>query len=188
MKTWNDFVAEYVELSDEKLAAISHKLEKVYLHKGDYFSEAAKVPNTVAYVLEGVLRGVYYTKKGDAITRCFIPEGSLSADYINFEAATTSTEYIEACTNCTLLVFSKKSWEQLSEQVVEWNEIKNKMVHQCMYQKSRKGPVISQDATARYEAFLENYPNLANRVPLSHIASYLGVTLQSLSRIRKNVR
>ncbi|HLP39257.1 MAG TPA: helix-turn-helix domain-containing protein, partial [Lacibacter sp.] len=69
-----------------------------------------------------------------------------------------------------------------------WDNIKNKMVQNCLYQKSRKGPVISQDATTRYLEFLENHPTLTNRVALSHIASYLGVTQQSLSRIRKNIK
>ncbi|WP_417361333.1 hypothetical protein [Galbibacter sp.] len=50
------------------------------------------------------------------------------------------------------------------------------MVQLSMYQKSRKGPVISQDATTRYLEFMENYPSLINRISLTYIATYLGVT------------
>src|SRR5690606_12256517 len=119
---------------------------------------------------------------------CFIPENNLVVDYTNFEADMASTEYLQACTDCRIMVFSKQDWEELSHTVVGWDNIKNKMVQKCMYQKSRKNPVISQDATTRYLDFLANYPTLANRVALSYIASYLGVTQQSLSRIRKNIR
>ncbi len=91
-------------------------------------------------------------------------------------------------TNCKLIVLSKQGWEELSRTIVGWDNIKNKMVQICMFQKTRKGPVISQDATTRYVEFLENHPSLANRIPLVYIASYLGVTEQSLSRIRKNIR
>jgi hypothetical protein len=52
----------------------------------------------------------------------------------------------------------------------------------------RINPLVSEDATTHYLEFLENYPGLANRIPLSYIASYLGITQQSLSRIRKNLR
>ena len=47
---------------------------------------------------------------------------------------------------------------------------------------------MSENATERYLSFLEQFPQLVNRVPLSYIASYLGITQQSLSRIRKNIR
>ena len=138
--------------------------------------------------MEGVIRGCYYNNKGEEITRCFVSEKSLVVDYINFQANAASSEYLQACTDCKLVVFSRQNWEELSRIIVDWDTIKNKMVHLCMYYKSRKGPVISQDATTRYLEFLENYPSLINRIPLAYIASYLGVTQQSLSRIRKNIR
>jgi len=47
---------------------------------------------------------------------------------------------------------------------------------------------VEQDATTRYLEFLENFPTLVNRIPLSYIASYLGITQPTLSRIRKNIR
>jgi len=85
------------------------------------------------------------------------------------------------------MVFSKQSWEELSQIINPWDAIKSKMVQLCMHQKSRKNPVISQDATTRYLEFLENHPYLVNRIPLAYVASYLGVTQQSLSRIRKSL-
>ncbi|WP_317173702.1 Crp/Fnr family transcriptional regulator [Adhaeribacter radiodurans] len=134
------------------------------------------------------MRGCYYNNKGEEITRCFISENSIVVDYVNFEANTSSTEYLQASTDCKLIVFSKPNWEELSHTIVGWDNIKNKMVQICMFQKSRKGPVISQDATTRYLDFIENFPTLSNRIPLAYIASYLGVTQQSMSRIRKNIR
>ena len=64
----------------------------------------------------------------------------------------------------------------------------NKIVQKTLIKKLQKrSSLIEQDATARYLAFIENFPNIANRVPLAHIASYLGITQSSLSRIRKNI-
>ncbi|WP_317173319.1 cyclic nucleotide-binding domain-containing protein [Chryseobacterium caseinilyticum] len=48
--------------------------------------------------------------------------------------------------------------------------------------------MVSEDATTRYLSFIEKFPALVNRIPLSYVASYLGITQQSLSRIRKNIR
>lgn len=182
-----EYILQFGNLNKQQMELVISKGQILHLKKENYFSEAGKIPKQVGFIVEGVFRGCYYNNKGEEITRCFISENSLVCDYVNFEANTSSSEYVQAVTDCSLIVFSKKNWEELSHSIVGWDKIKNKMVQLCMYQKSRKGPVISQDATTRYLEFLENYPSLTNRVPLSYIASYLGVTQQSLSRIRKNI-
>lgn len=183
-----EYILQFGHLNQQHIDLITSKATEIELLKDEYFSEAGKIPRQVGFVVEGVVRGCYYNNKGEEITRCFIAENNLVVDYPNFEANTASSEYLQASTNCKLIVFSKQDWEELSHTMDGWDNIKNKMVQKCLYQKSRKSPVISQDATSRYLEFLENYPTLTNRVALSHIASYLGVTQQSLSRIRKNIR
>lgn len=183
-----DYILQFGNLNQQQIDLVARKGKKLALSKDAYFSEAGKIPRQVGFVVNGVVRGCYYDNKGEEITRCFVPENNLVVDYPNFEANTASAEYLQASTACQLIVFSKPDWDELSHTIVGWDNIKNKMVQKCLYQKSRKGPVISQDATTRYLEFLDNYPALTNRIALSHIASYLGVTQQSLSRIRKNIR
>lgn len=187
MKSLTTYILQFGDLNPQQIDLIASKATEIELQKDEYFSEAGKIPRQVGFVIEGVLRGCYYNNKGEEITRCFITENSLVADYVNFETNTASAEYIQASTDCKLMVFSKQVWDEFSNTIRGWDPIKYKMVNKCMHQKSRKNPVISQDATTRYLEFLENYPTLTNRVALSHIASYLGVTQQSLSRIRKNI-
>lgn len=188
MKELIEYLLQFGNLNKQQIDLIETKVSEVELQKDDYFSQPGKIPRQVGFVVEGVIRGCYYNSKGQEITRCFIGENSLVVDYVNFEANTVSSEYLQASTTCRLVVFSKQSWEELSHAIEGWETIKNKMVQKCLFQKSRKGPVISQDATTRYVEFMKNYPSLTNRVPLAYIASYLGVTQQSLSRIRKNIR
>ena len=188
MKELIEYILQFGSLNKQQLGLVEKKITEVELQKDEYFSEAGKIPRQVGFIVEGVIRGCYYNNKGEEITRCFISENSLVVDYVNLEANSASSEYLQASTNCKLIVFSKQNWEELSHTIVGWDNIKNKMVQKCMFQKSRKAPVISQDATTRYLEFMENYPSLINRIPLAYIASYLGVTQQSLSRIRKSVR
>jgi CRP-like cAMP-binding protein len=183
-----EFILQFGSLNRQQIELVRSKATEITLKKDEYFSEAGFIPRQVCFIIEGVIRGCYYNNQGQDITRCFISDKNIAFDYVNFEGNTASSEYLQACTDCRLLVFSKSAWDELSHTIVGWDNIKNKMVQRCMYQKSRKGPVISQDASTRYEEFLNNYPSLANRIPLVYIASYLGVTQQSLSRIRKNIR
>jgi CRP-like cAMP-binding protein len=188
MKELIEYILQFGNLNQQQISLIEKKATQTALQKGEYFSEAGNVPRQVGFIVAGIIRDCYYNNKGEEITRCFITENSLVADYINFEANLPSSEYLQACTDCRLILFAKQDWEELAHTIVGWDNIKNKMVQICMFQKSRKGPVISQDATTRYLEFIQNYPSLINRVPLAYIASYLGVTQQSLSRIRKNIR
>jgi hypothetical protein len=188
MKDLIDYILQFGNLNKQQIELVETKMTFLKLEKDAYFSEAGLIPRRVGFVMEGVMRGCYYNNKGEEITRCFISEQNLCVDYPNFEANTASSEYLQACTGCKLIVFSKSDWEELSHTIVGWDPIKNKMVQKCLYQKSRRSPVISQDATTRYLEFLHNHPSLVNRIPLAYIASYLGVTQQSLSRIRKNIR
>lgn len=188
MKEFIKYIFQFGNLNQQQLEFIEKKAIETELQKDDYFSQAGKIPMQVGFILQGVIRGCYYNNKGEEITRCFISENSVVVDYVNFEANISSSEYLQAATNCKLLVFSKQDWEELSQNIEGWENIKNKMFQNCLFQKSRKGPVISQDATTRYLEFIKNYPSVLNRVSLSYVASYLGVTQQSLSRIRKNIR
>lgn len=182
------FILQFGNLNKQQIDLVEKKATEIQLQKDEYFSEAGKIPRQVGFIVEGVIRVCYYNNKGEEITRCFISENSLVVDYANFEANTASSDYLQAITTCRVILFSKKNWEEHSHTISDWDNIKNKMIQKCLFQKTRKGPVISQDATTRYLEFMENYPSLTNRIPLAYIASYLGVTQQSLSRIRKNIR
>lgn len=188
MEEMIQYFLQFGILNKQQIELIISRGKLLEIKKENYFSEAGKIPKQVGFVIEGIIRGCYYNNKGEEITRCFIDEKSLVCDYVNFESNTISSENLQAITNCRLAVFSKNDWEELSHTIVAWDKIKNKMVQLCMHQKSRKGPVISQDATTRYLEFMTNYPSHINRIPLSYVASYLGVTQQSLSRIRKNIQ
>ena len=181
------YILQFGNLNKQQIELIRKNVTETEIKKDDYFSEAGRIPKQVGFIVKGVVRGFYYNNKAEEITRCFIGENSLMVDYINFEANTSSSEYLQACTDCSLLVFSKEHWEALSHTIVGWDHLKGKMIHSCMHYKSRQSPVISQDATTRYLEFMKTHPSLINRIPLAYIASYLGVKQQSLSRIRKNI-
>jgi CRP-like cAMP-binding protein len=96
---------------------------------------------------------------------------------------------VQAVTDCQLLVFTKHNWDELAATIVGWREMVHQMTARHLHEKlARISPMVTQDATTRYREFLENYPQLANRIPLSYLASFLGMTQSSLSRIRRNIR
>ncbi len=184
-----DYILKFGDLNTRQTDLIMSKVTILELHKEEYFSEAGKIPKRAGFILEGIFRFCYYNNKGQEITNYFIDENNFVADYPKFEANVVATEYVQAVTDCKLLVFSKKDWDDISNTIVGWDKIETKIVNKCFIETiERRSPLVSEDATTRYLSFIEKFPMLVNRIPLSYIASYLGITQQSLSRIRKNIR
>ena len=189
MEAFINYILQFGNLNKQQTDFIMSKAKTVELHKDDYFSEAGKIPRYVGFMLEGVVRFCYYNNKGQEITHHFIDENNFVSDQQKFEAQVVASEYIQAVTDCKLLVFSKKDWNDIGNTIVGWDAITTLILKNCLLKTiERRSPLVSEDATTRYLSFIEHFPNLVNRIPLSHIASYLGITQQSLSRIRKNIR
>lgn len=178
---------QYAHLNQQQTELIKSKLVAVHLKKGDYFSEAGKFANRVGFILGGLFRVCYYSREGEEFTRCFVLEKNFVADMNSFYNGTACAEYVEALTDCSLVVLSKEDFMELAETIIPWNDIFSKVMTKALMRKVQESRVlISQEGKERYHTFLTNYPGLVNRIPLSIVANYLGVTQSSLSRIRKN--
>jgi CRP-like cAMP-binding protein len=189
MEEFVNYVLQFGNLNKQQIDFITGKAKKLELKKEEYFSEAGKVPRYVGFILKGVVRFCYYNNKGEEITHSFIEENNFVSDQQRFEAQVVASEYIQAVTDCEFLIFSKKDWDEIGNTVVGWDAITGLILKNCLLKTiERRSPLVSEDATTRYLSFIEQFPGLLNRVPLSQIASYLGITQQSLSRIRKNIR
>jgi len=189
MDAFINYILQFGNLNKQQIEFILSKSKTLELQKENYFSEAGKIPRYVGFLLEGVTRFCYYNNKGEEITYSFVDENNFVSDQQRFESQVVASEYIQAITNCKFIVFSKKNWDEIGNTVVGWKDIEHLIIKNCLLKAiERRSPLVSEDATTRYLSFIETFPGLINRVPLSQIASYLGITQQSLSRIRKNIR
>lgn len=188
MEVLINYLLQFGNLNPQQIDFITRKSKELKLSKEDYFSEAGKVAKQIGFVLEGILRVCYYNNKGEDVTTYFIEENNFVVDLDSFDNRIPSTGYVQAITECKLIIFSKQSWEEIESTIVGWESIVSKIVKKSLIQKiDRRSPLVSEDATTRYLEFLERYPHLTNRIPLSYLASYLGITQSSLSRIRKKI-
>nr|WP_315224696.1 Crp/Fnr family transcriptional regulator [uncultured Flavobacterium sp.] len=187
MKELTDYILKFGDLNKQQTDFIASKATSVTLLKDEYFLEVGKIPMQVAFLLEGIFRFSYYSNKEEEITDYFIDEHQFITEYKKFEANVSASEYLQAVTDCKLLVFSKKDWDEISNTIVGWDTIVNKMFKKYLLDAiEKRSPLNLEDPITRYLLFLEKFPTLSNRVPLSYIASYLGITEESLIRIREN--
>lgn len=184
-----DYLLLFDSLTQKQIELISHKAKELNLPKDKYFSKAGEVAQQFGFLIEGIVRVFCYSDEGEEITKYFIEENNIVVDLNSFDNLTPSSAYLQAITDCKIIVFSKRDWEELLHSINGLDTIVRKIISKSLNQKIvRLSALVSEDGTTRYLSFLEKFPNLVNRIPLSYIASYLGVTQSSLSRIRKNIR
>jgi CRP-like cAMP-binding protein len=188
MKELINSLLRYNALNGYDIEMIKSKAQLKIIIKGDYFLETGKIAKQLGFVIEGVLRVCYLNDQGEDITRAFISENHFALNIPSFNNKTPSEVNFEAVSDCTLLVFSEKDLTELAAVISCWNDIFSKIVAAALTSKLKiSNNMLIQDAKTRYLEFFKIYPGLANKVPLSALASYLGIKQSSLSRIRKNL-
>lgn len=132
MEKMIDLILQFGGLNKQQIEFLLSKVEMVEFKKDDYLSEAGKVPRYVAFVLEGVFRFCYYNNKGEEVTNYFVDEGNFVSDHEKFESQIVASEYVQAVTDCKVLVFNKKGWDEISNTIVGWDMMKANMVKNAL--------------------------------------------------------
>jgi CRP-like cAMP-binding protein len=188
MNQFIEYLLQFGNLDQQQTALILKKAKEIRLQNNAYFSEAGKVAKQFGFITEGIIRVCRYDDNGEEMTKYFIDENNIVVDLNSFDNGIPATAYLQAISDCTILVFSKPDWDELLHTIVGFDTIVRKIISKASHRKVvRLSALVSEDATTRYLSFMEQYPNLVNRISLSYIASYLGITQSSLSRIRKNI-
>ncbi len=184
-----NYLLQFGQLNQQQIELVRNKAQETELKKEAYFSEAGKIPRRVAFINEGILRVCFYNSSGNQITKYFMDENSFAVDINSYTQKIPSSEYVQAVTDCKLIIFSREALDDLSATIIQWDSIISKITAKALVDKVNKlSPMLNENAKVRYLSFLDKFPQLANRIPLSFLASYLGITQSSLSRIRKNIR
>lgn len=172
----------------EQINLIESKITIKTLQAGDYFSGPEKPLNEIGFILKGILRVCDHDNKGTEITRYFIDENNFVVNLTAYTQQIPSSEYIQAAIKTELAVFSELALQTLSSAIIDWDKIIHQITARASNDRAERiSPLVTESATIRYRNFVEKYSQIAGRVPLGHIASYLGITQQSFSRIRKQL-
>lgn len=144
------------------------------------------VDSNVYILREGIIRALFDEDEDRETTLYFGVEGDYFFAIGSFLDNTPSHVTVKACCDCTVMVISKESLYKLSRESIH---ISNWLLENCLRQIwafEMKRIFLKGDAKARYCSLVERRPEIVSNVPLKHIASYLGVTQQSLSRLRSS--
>lgn len=183
-----EFLLKFGDLSQDNISLITEQTYIKEYKMGEVFVEAGKNVNQVGFITSGIFRYFFYDKLGNEITSLFMAENDFVTNINSFNEYIPSSGTIIAETDCLIIIISRESWELFSKNISNWNSIMQAITNKALLTKTNfQRKLISQDAKTSYLDFLDKYPTIIQRVPLIHIASFLGITKFSLSRIRKQI-
>ncbi|OAB80004.1 Crp/Fnr family transcriptional regulator [Cochleicola gelatinilyticus] len=151
-----------------------------------YFLTEGQVCKKMAFIEKGELRMFYITDEGKEINVEFFFENDFVASYQSFLHQSKSKYYIQAISDCELITISNKTLQKAYENSSYWQKF-GRIVAEKVFTlaEQRTESFLFYTAAERYLNLQKNRPILFEKIPLYHIASYLGIEPESLSRLRK---
>jgi CRP-like cAMP-binding protein len=187
MKLDKDSLNKY-KLTEEELKLTMSSYVPQTLKANEFFLKEGKVCNYIGFVTKGILRAYIFDDFANEITTEFYPEGSLIISFDSFNNQIPSKENIRAIEDSELMIISFEKQKESYRLVPAWNQICKDLadsVSSEMIERTRLFQTMT--AKERYNDFCKKNPDILQRVTLGCIASYIGVDIATLSRIRKKV-
>jgi CRP-like cAMP-binding protein len=181
------FLASHHPITQSDAQLISHAVEKKTFSRGNNLFDTGKICRELFFICSGILRIFRNNEKGNEVTHVFLGKNKFCTILESFNHNTTSPDTIQACTDLEVLVLSYSKLHQLYDQIPYLEALIHQIQQQALLDKVQlQNAYRGYDSSKRYELFLKRQPEIALHVSQSDIASYLEITPQTLSRIRKN--
>ena len=177
-----------IPFSQEELQYIGALLKRVVLKKGDILLSEGDPVYYTHFVYSGCLRTYFIDNSGKEHTLQFEIKDWWISDYTAFFTGDKAMMNIECIQAATIFKLSRRNMEQLYVDIPKFETFfRKKLERRFMTLQKRVLGNLAQSAKERYKSFLNTYPNIQQNVKNYHIASFLGITTESLSRIRKEM-
>ncbi|WKY45390.1 Crp/Fnr family transcriptional regulator [Eubacteriaceae bacterium ES2] len=181
-------LSDLAEIPEKEKNSLIKLLQVTTIRKNEHFIAVGESPDKVAFIVEGLFRIYYLSESGKENCLVFRDSGKFLSAYNYLLDNSTSKYTFQALEESVLLYVSLDDYAKLMKSDECWQQVLSKYYQLLFIEKEeREVQFLSADAKERYRCFITKYPELSNRISQYHIASYLGITPEALSRIRKQL-
>ncbi len=183
-----DFINRTLPMDDAAAKAIAKNFYPVQYNKNNFLLQAGKICSTFLFLETGFARAYTYDAAGNEVTTAFYSPHSIVFEVASYFKRTPSKENIQTLTSCTGWAGSYDDFQILFHSIPAFREFgRANLVNGFIALKERMLAMINLTAEQRYANLMAARPEIIQHAPLKYIASYLGITDTSLSRIRKEL-
>jgi len=186
--SYSGYLTSNTDIDTQTIEQLVMNCRVLTVKKGNYLLRAGEVGKLSYFVEEGLLKQYSIDEKGKEHILQFAPENWIVSDRGSVYFGLPSDYYIQALEDSKVVQIEEEFIVQLAKKNQSFLEFNNKSLHNHIrHLQKRITLLLSATAEQRYLDFIKIYPNLTLRVPQTLIASYLGITPESLSRVRKDL-
>jgi CRP-like cAMP-binding protein len=188
MEQFKEFVKQRIDVTEEELNDIVSRYQVRKIKKKEYFLRAGEVCHHEAYVISGLFKSFYVTADGIEHILQFAIEDWWIGDIASFNYQEPALQNIQALENAVVLTLSKKNKDKLYEDHPIFEKLSRIMAQRAQIaSQHRTISSIGFTAQERYLDFIKRYPKIYPRISNMQLASYLGVTQEFLSRLKRQI-
>ncbi len=172
-------------IRQEDLKAISSLFKEITILKGDYYIKEGRRGDKLGFIKSGYMR-IYKTTADKEVTQWISTPSYFVTELSCLLFGGPARWNLQALTDCVIYSINSEDYQKLGKQVSQWHELEKMFIGKCFtILEDRVFSHLSMSAEERYEYFFQNNSDLFNQVSLQYIASMLGMSPETFSRIRK---
>lgn len=184
-ENFEQYILEKASFTADELQQIRQLAVIKKLRKKHFLLQEDEVCRHKVFVVKGLLRAYRLGDDGAEHIMRFAPENGWMIDHESYSSQKPSQYYIEAMEDSDLIVWTRDNMNELFEAIPAFKLFSEQVKEQSINDSQQRILInISYTAEEKYKAFIKSFPEVFNRVPLHMVASYLGVSRETLSRIR----
>lgn len=188
LDVFRTYLQKHVHVTDAQFDQLTKHLKRRSLPKGTVLLRPGEICEHSFFVEKGLLRSYTVDSAGKEHIIQFASENWFLSDRSSVYFNEPSDFFIDVIEESSVIFFDRNFIEYASEIVKEFRAYNDRMLHKhILHMQKRLNSLLGSTAERRYMDFIKLYPDLTLRVPQWMIASYLGITPESLSRVRKEL-
>lgn len=182
-----NYISRFLSFSEEEWSMMQSVLSRRFIKKGEYLLREGEICNHVTFINKGFVR-IYNIIQDEDLTINFAFEGNFTTDFASLIPRKPSTDYIVAMEDLEILQLEYTDMQALYERAMVWQKFGRLITeYVLLFVVERNKALLFKSPEERYLKLMKERPKVMANVPLKYIASYLGITPEALSRIRKRL-